>query len=105
MRSKTSGADHNVMRELNRSLVLDLIKQRSPISRATIAKATDLAKPTVSAIVDDLVQEGLVREIGMGQPTVGGGRPPGLLGVNARPPVRVRGPLRVPGATGRAAGA
>jgi len=84
VRSKTSGADHNVMRELNRSLVLDLIKQRSPISRATIAKATDLAKPTVSAIVDDLVQEGLVREIGMGQPTTGGGRPPILLEFNAR---------------------
>jgi glucokinase-like ROK family protein len=72
------------MRELNRSLVLDLIKQRSSISRASIAKATDLAKPTVSAIVDDLVQEGLVREIGMGQPTTGGGRPPILLEFNAR---------------------
>jgi glucokinase-like ROK family protein len=72
------------MRELNRSLVLDLIKHRSPISRAAIAKATDLAKPTVSAIVDDLVQEGLVREIGMGQPTTGGGRPPILLEFNAR---------------------
>lgn len=82
-RSK-SGADHNVMRELNRSLVLDLIKQRNPISRAAIAKAADLAKPTVSAIVDDLVRGGLVREIGMGQPTRGGGRPPILLEFNRR---------------------
>jgi glucokinase-like ROK family protein len=72
------------MRELNRSLVLDLIKQGSPISRASIAKATDLAKPTVSAIVDDLVRDGLVREIGMGQPTRGGGRPPILLEFNRR---------------------
>lgn len=84
VRSKKSGADHNVMRELNRSLVLDLIKQGSPISRASIAKATDLAKPTVSAIVDDLVRDGLVREIGMGQPTRGGGRPPILLEFNRR---------------------
>lgn len=50
---KTSGADHNVMRELNRSLVVDILKQRSPISRAAIAKTVGLAKPTVSAIVDD----------------------------------------------------
>jgi glucokinase-like ROK family protein len=83
-RSTKSGADHNVMRELNRSLVLDLIKQGSPISRAAIAKATDLAKPTVSAIVDELVRDGLVREIGMGQPTRGGGRPPVLLEFNTR---------------------
>ncbi len=82
--SKTSGADHNVMRELNRSLVLDLLKQKSPISRAAIAKATALAKPTVSAIVDDLLTEGLVREIGVGQTTTGGGRPPILLEFNAR---------------------
>ena len=72
------------MRELNRSLVLDLVKHGSPISRAAIAKATELAKPTVSAIVDDLVRDGLVNEIGMGQPTRGGGRPPILLEFNRR---------------------
>lgn len=81
---KTSGADHSVMRELNRSLVLDLVKQHSPMSRASIAKATSLAKPTVSAIVDDLLGEGLVREIGIGATTQGGGRPPILLEFNAR---------------------
>ena len=72
------------MRELNRSLVLDLVKQRSPISRAAIAKSTALAKPTVSAIVDDLLASGLVREIGVGETTTGGGRPPILLEFNAR---------------------
>lgn len=72
------------MRELNRSLVLDLVKQRSPISRAGIAKSTSLAKPTVSAIVDDLLAADLVREIGVGETTTGGGRPPILLEFNAR---------------------
>ena len=83
-RPKASGADHTVMRELNRSLVLDVIKQHSPMSRAAIAKATSLAKPTVSAIIDDLLAEGLVREIGVAAPTPGGGRPPMLLEFNAR---------------------
>lgn len=82
--SKTSGADHNMMRELNRSLVLDLLKQRSPISRAALAKATMLAKPTVSAIVEGLIDAGLVSEIGVGQTTTGGGRPPIMLQFNAQ---------------------
>lgn len=81
---KTSGADHNVMRELNRSLVVDILKQRSPISRAAIAKTVGLAKPTVSAIVDDLIAENLVNEIGVGKTTTGGGRPPILLQFNSR---------------------
>jgi glucokinase-like ROK family protein len=72
------------MRELNRSLVVDVLKNRGPISRATIAKVADLAKPTVSGIVDQLIKEGLVREIGIGSTTIGGGRPPIMLEFNAR---------------------
>lgn len=72
------------MRELNRSLVLDVVKHASPISRAGIAKETKLAKPTVSAIVDELLTEGLVHEIGVGATTTEGGRPPILLEFNNR---------------------
>jgi predicted NBD/HSP70 family sugar kinase len=79
-----SGADQAVMRELNRSLVLDVLKRESPISRAAIAKETKLAKPTVSAIVDELLAGGLVREIGPGSTTTEGGRPPILLEFNSR---------------------
>jgi predicted NBD/HSP70 family sugar kinase len=82
-RTKT-GADQGVMRELNRSLVLDVIKRASPISRAGIAKETRLAKPTVSAIVDELLSGGLIREVGVGATTNEGGRPPILLEFNSR---------------------
>src|SRR5687767_3051697 len=78
------GADHNVMREINRSLVLSLVKEGGPVSRASIARSTTLAKPTVSAIVDELIAEGLVREIGPGSTATSGGRPPILLEFNAR---------------------
>ncbi|MER7281304.1 ROK family protein [Dactylosporangium sp. NPDC000244] len=78
------GADHNVMREVNRSLVLTMVKEGGPVSRASIARSTTLAKPTVSAIVDELIAEGLVREIGPGSTAVSGGRPPILLEFNAR---------------------
>ncbi len=77
--SQTSGARHVVMRELNRSLVLDLIKKRSPISRAALAEASSLAKPTVSAIVDELLARHAVREVGVGTTGREGGRPPVLL--------------------------
>lgn len=78
------GADHNVMREVNRSLVLALVKEGGPVSRASIARSTTLAKPTVSAIVDELIADGLVRELGPGSTAVSGGRPPILLEFNAR---------------------
>jgi predicted NBD/HSP70 family sugar kinase len=78
-RGGREGADHNVMRELNRSLVLDVLRSEGPISRAAIAKLTSLGKPTVSAIVDELLLDGLVREVGMGTVSAAGGRPPILL--------------------------
>lgn len=81
--ARTSGARHVVMRELNRSLVLDLIKKRSPISRAALAEASSLAKPTVSVIVEDLIASGMVREKGVGPSTREGGRPPVLLEFDA----------------------
>ncbi len=75
-------ADHTTMREVNRSLVLDLIKAGGRVSRASIARSTTLAKPTVSAIVDELIADGLIREVGVG--VTAGGRPPILLEFNAR---------------------
>jgi glucokinase-like ROK family protein len=81
--SRVSGARHVVMRELNRSLVLDLIKKRSPISRAGLAQASSLAKPTVSGIVEELLERGIVREVGVGSTTREGGRPPVLLEFDA----------------------
>jgi glucokinase-like ROK family protein len=77
------GADHNVMREVNRSLVLAVVKESGRVSRASIARATTLAKPTVSAIVDELIADGLVREVGTGTTATSGGRPPIMLEYNA----------------------
>jgi glucokinase-like ROK family protein len=70
------------MREVNRSIVLDLIRTTGPLSRTAIARATALAKPTVSGIVEDLLDGGLVHEVGTGGSTVRGGRPPSLVAYN-----------------------
>lgn len=51
-----------VARHINRSIILNLIRERGPISRAMIAQASRLNKSTVSSIVSSLIDEQLVRE-------------------------------------------
>lgn len=61
----------------NKSIVLDTIKDSSPISRASIANATSLNKGTVSSLVNELLDEQLIYELGPGESS--GGRRPVLL--------------------------
>src|SRR4030042_1056142 len=51
----------------NRTLVLKTIFGNENISRAEIARITRLTRTTVSNIVSDLIDEGIVSEIGVGQ--------------------------------------
>ncbi|MDR3574503.1 MAG: ROK family protein [Anaerolineaceae bacterium] len=61
-------------KEHNRNLVLKNIFQHESISRADIARITRLTATTVSDIVADLIEEGLVSEIGVGR-SIGGKNP------------------------------
>ncbi|HHV61671.1 MAG TPA: ROK family transcriptional regulator [Firmicutes bacterium] len=70
------------MKELNQSMILELIRERECISRADIAKELKLSPPTVSKIVSQLVSEGWVDEIGAGESS--GGRKPFLIKFNPR---------------------
>lgn len=63
----------------NSRLVLKTIYDNEPISRADIARVTRLTRTTVSGLVGDLMQQGLVEEIGWGPSE--GGKPPVLLRV------------------------
>lgn len=65
------------IRNINRQIVLNYVREREPISRAEIARETALQRSTVSAIVDELQTDGLIEEVGEGRST--GGRPPTLL--------------------------
>jgi predicted NBD/HSP70 family sugar kinase len=69
------------VRDINQTVFLHLIRERQPISRAEIAKATGLRAGTVSVIVNRLIRERLVYE-GVEGPS-SGGRPPKYLYVNA----------------------
>lgn len=75
---RTAQAAHlNTIRDINRQIVLNYVREREPISRAEIARETDLQRSTISAIVGALKTEGLVEEVGEGEST--GGRRPTLL--------------------------
>lgn len=64
-------------KEHNRNLVLKTIFDHHSVSRAEIARITSLTRTTVSDIVADLIEQGLVSEIGMGSSQ--GGKNPILL--------------------------
>jgi hypoxanthine phosphoribosyltransferase len=68
-------------KEHNRNLVLKMLLEHDRISRAEIARRTTLTRTTVSDIVGDLIQEGLVREVGMGSSL--GGKSPIMLSLVA----------------------
>jgi glucokinase-like ROK family protein len=59
------------MRGVNRSAILDLFRQSSPIARSEIARTLGLSQPTVLRIVDELVEEGMVRYTGETQASRG----------------------------------
>jgi predicted NBD/HSP70 family sugar kinase len=73
-------------RDINNSRVLQLIQARAPISRAEIAKVAELPPPTVTAIVNDFIRVGLVREMDQVREPGNGsgpiGRRPVLLELN-----------------------
>jgi glucokinase-like ROK family protein len=79
MKTKNS-ADHVMVRELNLSLVLRLVHNEAPLSRARLAEMTGLNKSTVSSLVEELIGRGLVHETGMN--STGTGRPATLLEVD-----------------------
>jgi len=74
-------ATHQQTKNHNTRLVLRTLFQRSNISRADIARATGLTRPTVSAIIAGLMDADLVVEKGLGPSA--GGKPPIMLDVNA----------------------
>ena len=84
MESSDSGSLRS-LRELNRGRVINALRERGRASRAEIARATGLSRSTVSSIVSDLIESGLLTEerdalgVAYGE---AGGRPPVLLSLD-----------------------
>ncbi|MCZ2258606.1 ROK family transcriptional regulator [Sporosarcina sp. G11-34] len=69
--------NQHVVKKENKSLVQKIILNSSPISRTEIANVTGLNKGTVSSLVNDLLEEQLIYESGIGESS--GGRRPVML--------------------------
>ena len=83
---KANVARSNTIRNINRQIVLNYVRERGPISRAEIAHETALQRSTVSLIVEELRVEGLIEELS-GEST--GGRPPILLSLRTADAVAI----------------
>jgi N-acetylglucosamine repressor len=69
--------DLKLIQELNRSIILNMVREFGPISRSEIAKRKKISPTTVASGVKELIQEGLVCEDGAGASS--GGRKPMML--------------------------
>src|SRR5215204_999956 len=80
--SRFTVATRGTSREINRSIVLNLVRARQPISRADLARAMDVRRGAVTLIVNDLLGDGLIFEGATGE-TVRG-RKPTFLYIDSR---------------------
>ncbi|HEY8549482.1 MAG TPA: ROK family transcriptional regulator [Vicinamibacterales bacterium] len=86
-------ATSGTARQINRRIALNLLRRHQPLSRADLARRSGLQRSTVSAIVDQLIEEGWVNEGAIGH-APRGRRPRflvlntarlGIIGVELRP--------------------
>ena len=86
-------ATSETARDINRRIVLNLIRTHQPVSRADLARQSGLQRSTVSVITEQLIAERWVTE-GINGHTLRGRRPRflhfnkeriGVIGVNVRP--------------------
>jgi len=71
-----------LMKQLNRSAVLGLLREHGPLSRSDVAKLLNISPPTVTRIVSQLIEEGLLCEGETAESSSKIGRPPTLLHFN-----------------------
>ena len=73
-------ATSETARQINRRIALNFIRRHTPMSRADLARRSGLQRSTVSAIVDQLIEEGWVTEGAVGRSPRG--RRPRFLHLN-----------------------
>lgn len=71
-----------LIRALNRSTVLNIVKSKGPIARAEIARRTGLSPATVTGITAELIEGNLIFEKAPGDSS--GGRRPILMALNPK---------------------
>src|SRR5215472_14779780 len=70
-----------LIRQTNAEILLRLLRESGPCSKADLVRASGLSAPSVTNVVASLILLGLVETVGEGDST--GGRPPDILRFNA----------------------
>src|ERR1035438_8493092 len=70
----TRRGSRSLLRDLNVSLLIELVRRAGTVSRADLARQSRLSAPTVSNIVDKLIKRGIFNEVSLAPSS--GGRPP-----------------------------
>ncbi len=73
-------ASSEIARDINRDVILEVIRAHQPISRAELARLSGLQRSTVSLIVNQLIEERWVRDGATAQ--LPRGRHPTMVGLN-----------------------
>ena len=73
-------ASSEIARDINRDVILEVIRANQPISRAELARISGLQRSTVSLIVNQLIEERWVRDGGTTR--LPRGRRPTMVGLN-----------------------
>ena len=81
-RSNLTRASRSLLRDNNVSLLMELVRRAGSISRADLARRSQLSAPAVSTIVDQLLRRGIVVETTTAPSS--GGRPPVLLTIDPK---------------------
>ena len=74
-------ASSEIVRDINRDIILELIRFKQPLARADLSRLSGLRRSTVSAIVEQLIEESWVTEGAVIKPARG--RPSTMLSVNS----------------------
>jgi predicted NBD/HSP70 family sugar kinase len=82
--SDVKAASHDMLRLVNRRILLNILSDKQPISRAEIAKISGLNKATISTITGELLRDSCIIEEGSGRTTPIGGKPPTPLRLNGQ---------------------
>ncbi len=77
---KIATGDMQLVRQINRAAILQIIREKGPISRVMLARLSKLTSATAFSIVEELTGMGLVKESGIGASA--GGRKPMLFEFN-----------------------
>ena len=72
----------SLMKKINKNIVLNIVRNQGPISRAKLSRITKISRPTMSNIISSLDKDKLIKKTGIEKTTKEGGKKPVLFEFN-----------------------